>query len=807
MRLARRTLFLLLAVPPAVPAQSGYREPPPVIAKILDADPTPVASLSPDRRTLLLLERDGLPPIAEVAAQWHGLAGERINPRTNMRARETVFKGMVLRSLTGAAERRIALPAGTRVAFPSWSRNARSIAFVNLKPDGGTLWLADVATGRARQLSGQRLNGTTGAPCAWVPPGTQLLCRVIPAGRGAPPRAAEVPTGPIIQESEGRPTPNPTYQDLLTSPHDEKLFDHYFTSRLVAIGIDGSVTAVAGPAIHAVALPSPDGQWILSETVHRPYTYLMPLRRFPTRVDILTKRGAVVHTITDRPLQEETSRSFDAVPTGPRLVAWRSDAPATVTWNEALDGGDPAVKRDLRDRVVMLAAPFTAPPVTLIETATRLSNTVQWGRDDLAVVTEVWQKTRRTKSWIVNPSKPALPPRLLWDRSAEDRYNDPGRLLSAPGPRGTVVLVTTADGGHAYLAGSGASAEGDRPFLDRIDLGTGQATRLWRSAAPYYEEVITVLDDGAARVLTRRESVSDVPNYFVRDLKSNTLTALTTFRDPAPAFAGVKAQLITYKRADGVQLSATMYLPPGYEPSQGRLPFLLWAYPREFRTRDAAAQVVGSPYRFTRPSGMSHLFLLLQGYGVLDGPTMPIVGEGKDEPNDTYVEQLVASAGAAVDKVVDMGVADRDRIAVGGHSYGAFMTANLLAHSPYFRAGIARSGAYNRTLTPFGFQAEERSYWQAPDIYERMSPFTYADSIRAPLLLIHGMADDNTGTFPIQSERLYAALKGLGAKVRYVQLPAEAHGYRARESIGHTLFEMVNWLDTYVKPERSKRVE
>jgi dipeptidyl aminopeptidase/acylaminoacyl peptidase len=367
------------------------------------------------------------------------------------------------------------------------------------------------------------------------------------------------------------------------------------------------------------------------------------------------------------------------------------------------------------------------------------------------------------------------------------------------------VLLTSKDGKFAFLTGDGASEEGDRPFVDRIEIATGKTLRLLRSEAPYYEETVAILDPDLGRLITRRESASEPPNYYLRDLKKrgSQLTQLTRFLDPAPEFAGVTKQRITYNRADGVQLSATLYLPPGYDKSKGPLPFFFWAYPQEFRSTKAASQIVGSPYRFTRPSGASHLFLLLDGYGVLDGPTMPIVGEGDKEPNDTYVEQLVASAQAAVNKVVSMGVADPKRIGVGGHSYGAFMTVNLLAHSNIFRAGIARSGAYNRSLTPFGFQNEDRSYWEAQDVYNRMAPFNYADKIKEPLLMIHGMADDNTGTFPIQSERMFAALKGLGTKVRLVMLPAEAHGYRARESIGQTLFEMTSWLDRYVKPQQA----
>jgi dipeptidyl aminopeptidase/acylaminoacyl peptidase len=478
---------------------------------------------------------------------------------------------------------------------------------------------------------------------------------------------------------------------------------------------------------------------------------------------------------------------------------WRADAPATMVWVEALDDGDPAKEVEKRDRVYMHAAPFTGEPTVLLDVATRVS-LVRWVRPDLALINENWSRTKRTKTWAVNPANPGEPARLVFDRSSEDRYGNPGSFITVAGGRyGRRVVLTTLDGRYAYLTGAGASAEGDRPFLDRIELATGKTERLWRSTAPYYESIEALLDERASRILTQRESVQDPPNYFVRDLRSNSITRLTRFTDPAPQFASVVPRLITYKRDDGVQLSAKLYLPPGYNAAQGPLPFLFWAYPEEFRSAAAAAQVVGSPYRFVRPARTSHLFLLTQGYGVLDGPSMPIVGEGDREPNDEYIPQLVSSAKAAVDEVVRLGVADRNRIAVGGHSYGAFMTANLLAHSDLFRAGIARSGAYNRTLTPFGFQSEERTFWQARDTYGAMSPFYHADKINEPILLIHGEADNNSGTFPMQSERMYAALMGNKGIVRYVVLPAESHGYAARESVGHTLWEMVNWLDTYVK--------
>ncbi len=701
------------------------------------------------------------------------------------------------------AERVIALSSGAHVHYVQWSPDSRRVALVVQDHVGGPLaiWTANVATGAAHALSDRPLNAAAGQPCGWLPADQGLVCRFRPANQGEPPAPAAVPLGPTIQQSSGRAVPNPTYEDLLASPDDEKLFDFYYMAQLARVSLSGQVTSLGGPAVIVGNSPSPDGHYILVETRRHPYSYRVPQARFPTAIEVWDAVSArVVSTVADLPLQESVPISFDAVPVGPRHVRWRSDEPATLVWAEATDHGDPGQPTvdNARDRLLELAAPFAAAPSVLDAVGYRITG-VTWARPNLAIVTEQWWNTRRRRTWAIDPSHPATASRLLFDRSYEDRYADPGTFVTTVGPLGLPVLLTTADGRSAYLSGDGASPEGDRPFLDRVDLSTTRTTRLWRSEAPYYDSLAAVLDPDARRILTRRESVHDVPQYVVRELPGGALRQLTHFVDPAPEFANVTKQLITYTRADGVQLSATLYLPAGYTPAQGRLPFLFWAYPREFKSAAAAAQVVGSPYTFVRPTGASELFLVTQGYGVLEGPTMPIVGEGSRQPNDTYVEQLVASAQAAVDKVVAMGVADRNRIAIGGHSYGAFMTANLLAHSKLFRAGIARSGAYNRTLTPFGFQAEERTFWQAEDTYMRMSPFAYADSVSAPLLLIHGEADDNTGTFPVQSERFYAALAGHGAITRLVMLPAEAHGYRARESVGHTLWEMVRWLDMYVK--------
>jgi dipeptidyl aminopeptidase/acylaminoacyl peptidase len=790
------------AAPPAS-AQETYQQPPQPIAKMLDAPPIPAVLPSPNGKYLLELERPALPPISEVAAPTLRLAGDRIDTRSTDDPRQPTLTGLRVQGVDGSAERPIQLPAGAHIHYVRWSPDSRRIAMTVQEHVGGplTIWIAEIATGAAHALSDRPLNAATGSPCAWLPADQGLVCRFRLSDQGQPPTAATIPVGPTIQQSSGRAVPNPTYEDLLANRDDEALFDYYYTTQLARVSLTGQLTPLGTSAVIVVSLPSPDGRYLLVEARHRPYSYRVPQTRFPTTIEVWdASSGSTVAKVADVPLQESVPISFDAVPTGPRRVSWRADQPATLVWIEAADGGDPKQSPvdNARDRLLEEAAPFSGNPTVLASVGYRIAD-VGWSKANLALVAEQWFKTRQRRTWAIDPSHPTTAPRLLFERSYEDRYADPGTFLMTAGPFGVPVLLTTADGKSGYLAGDGASSEGDRPFLDRVDLATAKTTRLWRSEAPYYERAITVVDPEARQVVTRRESVHDVPQYVVRTLPKGGLRQLTHFVDPAPEFANVSKQLITYTRADGVQLSATLYLPAGYTPAQGRLPFFFWAYPREFKTAAAAAQVIGSPYTFQRPIGDDPLYMVTQGYGVLDGPTMPIVGEGNAQPNDTYVQQLVASAQAAVDKVVSMGVADRNRIAVGGHSYGAFMTANLLVHSKIFRAGVAESGAYNRSLTPFGFQAEERTFWQAKDTYLRMSPFTYADSLSAPLLLIHGQADDNTGTFPVQSERFYAALSGNGALTRLVMLPDEAHGYRARESIGHALWEITRWLDTYVK--------
>jgi dipeptidyl aminopeptidase/acylaminoacyl peptidase len=801
MQYIRFTSAALLAVLLAggLTAQEGYRTPPAPIPQILDTPPAPLVSVAPGRERMALLGREGPPPIAELAGPELRLAGVRIDPRTSGPSRGSFHNSIALGPVGTGARRTVQLPAGAWVSFPQWSPDGSQLAFARTTPGGIELWVVDAATAAPRRLTGPVLNATLGAPFAWMPDGRSLLVKRIPPGRGAAPAAPRVPAGPVIQENTGRTGAARTYQDLLSNPHDERLFEHYFTSQLARVPLEGGTPVPVGePAIISAFSVAPGGEYVLVDVVKRPFSYLVPFSAFAAETRVLDLSGRRVYQVVNRPAVSPPPIGRDAVRPGPRAISWRADAPATLVWAEAQDGGNPRAQAAVRDRVVMLDAPFIGGPRILIELDQRYEGTT-WGRGDLALVESEWQTTSRTKTYLVNPSAPGAP-RVLWDRSAEDRYGDPGDPVTVPNAAGHPVLLLTPDGGEIFLNAEGASPRGSYPFLDRMELATGRTRRLWQARDPHYEVVVAVLDRDGRRILTQREALTEPPNYYLRDLSRGRAVALTDFPDPAPQLAGVQRRIITYPRADGVMLSATLYTPPGYDARRdGPLPMLMWAYPREFRDPAAASQVFGSPNQSLQVGGASHLFLLTQGYAILDGPAVPIVGANGAEPNDTYVEQLVSSLQAAVDKVVEMGVADRDRIGVGGHSYGAFMTANLLAHSDLFRAGIARSGAYNRTLTPFGFQAEPRSYWEATEVYQRMSPFNYAHRINEPILLVHGEADDNSGTFPIQSERLYAALRGHGATVRYVVLPHESHGYRARESVLHTLAETVEWMDRHVK--------
>ena len=786
-------------------AQDTYRTPPAQIVRILEAPPTPTVSLNPQRTLMVLIERESMPPIAELAKPMDRLAGARLNPKTNGPFTTSRNIGLTVKRIDDGSESKLQLkdvPASANIGFPTWSPDGKRFAFTVTLDNGVELWCCDGMTGSARRLTGANINAAFGPSYDWMPDSKNLICRVIPVNRPPAPTRPEAPAGPVIQQTERVTAPVRTFQDLLKDAHDEALFEHYMTAQIVMVDSEtGRQTNLNKPAMYNSINPSPSGKLLLVSRTVRPYSYLVTAGSFPEIIELWDQSGNVIREVAKLPLRDNVP--IEGVPTGPRGFTWQSNSNGVedvLYWIEALDGGDPKNKVPHRDRVMRLAGPFnqTTQASEVLKIEHRFRGMTWMQTPHHALVRDYDRDRRWMRTFLVdlqNPNDMTNGCRLLWDRSINDRYGDPGAPIMTTTSAGrSVALVHN----HAmYLEGSGATPEGDRPFLDRIDLRDLSTQRLWRCEGQSLESVADILNPDATQILTRYETPNDPPNYFIRNLADKTARQLTHFEDPAVELRGIRKQLVTYDRDDGVKLSATLYLPADYQEGQ-RLPLIVWAYPREFNDADTAGQVSGSPFRFTRIEGISHLFLLTQGYAIMDNATMPVVGD-PETMNDTFLSQIVASARACIEKAASMGVADPQRVGVGGHSYGAFMTANLLAHCDLFKAGVARSGAYNRTLTPFGFQSERRTLWDAPRPYIELSPFMVANKINEPLLMIHGQMDDNPGTFPMQSERLYQAIKGNGGHARLVMLPYESHGYRAKESVMHTLAEMIEWFDTHVK--------
>jgi dipeptidyl aminopeptidase/acylaminoacyl peptidase len=772
------SIALTAIISPGIYSQEAleYQMPPTEIVKIVDAPVTPIASVSPGKTNILIIERSPIITISELSAEELRLAGLRINPATSGPSRQTFNKSFTLVNIDGSNLRSITgLPADPSLGSPDWSPDGQKFSFTNTTENGIELWICDVLSLKATKIA-DHLNMVFRNSISWLSDSKSLLYFTVDPNRGMKPERSPVPDGPVVQENLGKQGQAATYQDLLKDPVDEEIFEYFAKSQLMLW--DGMKNTKIGTAgMITDGSPSPDGQYLMITSINRPFSYIVPYYNFPSVTQIWDIKGNLVRTLLEEPLIENEPRGYDMVLPGPRYYNWRSDKPATVYWVEALDGGDIKKEMKYHDQVYLLSAPFSGDPVKFIATEMRF-NGITCGNDNYAIISEGSSKTRKRIVNSFDPADAQTTKKKIQEYNTDDGYNNPGRFQTEPNQYGRGVLLFADKGKSLFLSGEGASVEGDRPFIDKYEVSTGKTTRLWRSEALYYESFLTFLDVSKGIILSNRQSASDPPNYFIRNLKTKKLVQVTKFENPYPQLGGIHKELVKYKRNDSIDLSFILYLPSGYDKEKnGPLPTLLWAYPREFNDPSAAGQVTGSPYTFTRISPSSALVYVTQGYAILMDAAFPIIGINGKEPNDTFVEQLVADAEAAVKKAVEMGVTDPARIAVSGHSYGAFMTANLLANSRLFAAGIAESGAYNRTLTPFGFQNERRSYWEAPEVYNRMSPFMNADKVKDPIMLIHGTADNNSGTFPIQSERFYSALKGFGATVRLVLLPNESHGF------------------------------
>ncbi|MET1257762.1 prolyl oligopeptidase family serine peptidase [Flagellimonas sp. DF-77] len=799
------SLLLLLFVANAFAQDNlSYQQPPQEILELADVDLAPLVRIDSKGERMVLIYRNQYKSIRELSETEMRLAGLRINPVTNIGSRTRFYTNLKVKKVADKEAVQVAgLPENARLSGFTWSPDESMIACLNTTATGVEVWILDIASASVKKITGATINANMGSALRWFGDNQHLLVKVLSPNRKALiDTKSAVPTGPTISVSDGSKAQNRTYQDLLKTPNDEFNFEQLALSEIKKIAIDGTVSDFLPEAMYRGVSFSPDGQYVMVSKIKRPFSYLVTYSRFPSESNVYNTNGNLVAQVNDVPLDEVRPKGFMSTRMGKRNMQWRDDQPATLVWTEALDEGDAAKEVAYRDALYQLKAPFTGKADLLLQTAQRFGG-VEWGDEDTAVAYDYWWNTRNLKTYLFNPSDATEAPKVIGDRNYQDRYSDPGNFVTAKNAYGRRTLKESD--GKLFLMGDGYTKDGQFPFVDAFDLQTQETERLYQSEyTDKLESLNAAIDMDAGKILVRIESQTEYPNYYFRNIKGdNELTALTAFENPFKSLEEVDKRVINYKRDDGLDLEGTLYLPLDYEEGK-KYPMILWAYPREFKDKSSASQSTTNPNEFVYPYWGSPIYWVTRGYVVLDDAAFPIVGEGDEEPNDTFRSQLVGNAKAAIDAVDELGYIDREKVAVGGHSYGAFMTANLLSHSNLFAAGIARSGAYNRTLTPFGFQSEERSYWEAPEVYYTMSPFMHADKMKTPLLLIHGVADNNSGTYPLQSERYFNALKGLGAPVRLVMLPKESHGYRAKESIMHMLWEQDSWLETHVKNKKTE---
>jgi dipeptidyl aminopeptidase/acylaminoacyl peptidase len=796
-------LITLLSVQQFAKAQENliYQKPSAEILALADYERAPTVTMDSKKEFMLLSYRDTYKSLNDLNQEEMRLGGLRINPVTNISSTITYINNLKIRKIASQDEIQVeGLPQNPRISNISMSPNEKKIAFTHTVNKGVELWVLDVETAKVNRLTEAIVNANMGNPISWLNDNENLLVRLLPKNRAALiDTKRDLPKGPTVSVSDGSTSQNPTFQDLLKNKADEQNFETLITSDLYKISIAGKADPFKSSAMYADVSVSPDGNYVLITTIQKPFSYLVPFYRFPQKSIVYDIQGNEIKVVNEVPLIENMPKGFDSAPKGKRDMSWRYDKPSTLYYIVALDEGDKANKAEFRDEVFLWNAPFSSGATSLFKTQQRFAWII-WGNDKFAIGFDQWYDTRNMKTYLIDPSISNEKPKVIYDRNFQDIYSDPGNFETKKNQYGRYVL--TMDKDNAYLIGDGYSKEGQFPFIDEINLTSLKTKRLYQSEyKDKKEDLVSIVDIKKGEVLVQLQSKNEFPNYFFRTIKTKgNLTQITYFKNPFESIKNVYKKVIKYNRKDGVELSGTLYLPVGYDTAKKeKLPLLIWAYPVEYKDKSSAGQSDQNPNQFTYPNYGSFVYWVTKGYVVLDNASFPIVGEGTTEPNDNFIEQLVSSAEAAIDAVDKMGYINPKKVAVGGHSYGAFMTANLLTHSKLFACGIARSGAYNRTLTPFGFQSEQRNYWDAPYVYNTMSPFMNAEKMKTPLLLVHGDADNNPGTFTLQTERYFQALKGLGAPVRMVLLPKESHGYVAKENILHLLWEQDQFFEKYLK--------
>ncbi|MBN2856876.1 MAG: S9 family peptidase [Candidatus Delongbacteria bacterium] len=790
----RHIIFLLTALIHISVYAETYKLPPKAILDVFDAPDPELITLIEGTDKAIQYTYQRYESLESLSSEKLSLAGQVILP--SLHSEKTSYPRTYLKmvDLNTMSKTDLNDPQDDIIIKFEISPDRKYIAYLAQKMDGIYLRVVDLHKAEVIFRDEKKVNmALENLLIKWSVDSKYLIIPRIHYGNDPIPEKQVSDIMPKTEESFDKTSPLRTYSNLLETAFDMKLFEYFFTSRFVMLDfITGKETPVGEPGIYRTFSQSPNGKYFLTRKVNEPYSYTVPYYRFGYSVLILDEKGNVVTELVNKPIQDEIP--IGGVETGVRWPAWIPTEPSTVWWTEALDGGDPKVKVPFRDKFYKLDSPFKGKPELFLKTKNR-GYISGFSNEKGKMFYLDYDRDNEWMSTYYGSYDGSVPDKMLFTRNEKEKYEHPGDLLTERLPNGYEVIKTVD--GHIYLYGQGYSPEGNFPFLNRFSLETGETETLFKCAEESYENFSGFIGTGTEKICVTRETPEEPRNYYVQDLKTSERTQITSNYDHAPVVRDIKTELISYLREDSVTLSGKLYLPPDFTKGK-RYPLVIWAYPREFTELSTAAQITGSNYTFTRFWGASVKYLALHGYVVLDGASMPVVGD-RETRNDTFTSQIRLNAKAAIDHLDSLGMIDREKVAVGGHSYGAFMTANLLAYTDLFKAGIANSGAYNRTLTPFGFQSEERTYWEAKEFYQKASPFMNAEMIKTPLLLIHGMDDDNPGTYPMQSERMYAAIKGVGGSARLVMLPYEGHSYHSKESNLHVLAEMCDWLDRFLK--------
>jgi dipeptidyl aminopeptidase/acylaminoacyl peptidase len=834
-------------------ANEAYVTPPPEIARLVTAPRHLNVTLDepgPDRRRVLKPIAGGLPPVVTFGRRWHNLAGLQIDPRAN-RARTLTTRGLagleIVDVLTGRAVA-VDVPRGATLSSPEWSPDGSQVAFLANFDDASYVYVADAASGRSRRVAPVPVLATLVTSVDWTADGRSIVTVLPPEGRSAEPSAPAIATGPQVRlTTPGAKLKTRTYADLLEGPYDRALLEYHVTGQLAVLDVAGgsrSVRRIGRPAMIQAVDASPDGRYFRVTLLQKPLSYFVPVSAFGTVDELWDANGARITEIARRPLREADTTTAPgqnaAADTSRRSIAWMPNGQGLYYLQQeparrgadttAADSADapsgPGGRARRKDRLYQWVPPFdSASRKVLLESNNRMAEVLF--AEDAHVVFVAENVSGVAHVYAVYLGEPdgkrytltrvrGLPaslgrggtgfggggPRGGTGADSVTFYQNPGTLMSKTGRTGGEVALLSSDRRHAYLRGiQYYRAYGDsapRPFVDRIELKTGQKQRLFESALNVFEQVEAALDDDFAQAIVTRENATTVPDSYLRDMRSGQLVKLTNNRDYSPEITTAPRRMIQVTRADGYRFWVNVTLPPGYRGGT-RLPAMFWFYPYEFTDQPAYDRTrrTYNRNRFPQLGPRSMAYLVTQGYAVVE-PDAPIVG-APNRMNDNYVADLRNNLAAVIDELDRQGIIDRRRLGLGGHSYGAFGTVNAMVHTPFFKAGIAGDGNYNRTLTPNSFQSERRDLWEARETYLAMSPILYADRLTGALLLYHGIEDQNVGTDPINSVRLFHALQGMGKTVALYMYPYEDHGPATRETLLDLWGRWTAWLDLYVK--------